>query len=69
MEAPGHYSEFLAQHGIEQIDCMLPQQDILQVAGYGHPDRRVNAHWASCISERLTRDLSVGAKAAGGAPD
>jgi hypothetical protein len=48
---------------------MLPQQDILQVAGYGHPDRRVNAHWASCISERLTRDLSVGAKAAGGAPD
>jgi hypothetical protein len=64
-----HYSGFLTRHGIEQIDCMHPQQFLLQVPGYGHPDRRANAHWASCVSERLARELSGAPAAAGGAPD
>ncbi len=48
-----HYSAFMATQGIEAVDCTVPNREELQVPGYNHPDRRINALWATCIAGRL----------------
>ena len=57
-EAKEHVVTFAAQKGIEAVDCTVPNQDELQVPGYSHPDRRINAHWAQCIGDRVRGHLS-----------
>ena len=52
-EPKTHVMSFAARHGIEAVDCTVPNQEQLQVPGYSHPDRRINAQWASCIGKRL----------------
>ena len=52
-EPKAHVLAFTAQNGIEAVDCTVPHQELLQVPGYSHPDRRINAQWARCIGERL----------------
>ena len=52
-EPRGHIKAFTSQVGIEAIDCTVPNQEELQVPGYSHPDRRINALWARCIGDRL----------------
>ena len=52
-EPKAHVMAFTAQNGIEAVDCTVPNQELLQTPGYSHPDRRINAHWAHCIGERL----------------
>ena len=56
-ETKGHVMAFTAQKGIEAVDCTVPNQDELQVPGYSHPDRRINAHWAQCIGDRVRGHL------------
>lgn len=53
-EPRAHYSSFMAAQGIEAVDCTVPKQEELQVPGYNHPDRRINALWAECLASRLT---------------
>jgi len=45
----------LQDHGIDTIDCAHPRlgEAGFRVPVYGHPNARVNAHWARCISEHL----------------
>ena len=52
-EPKAHVTAFTAREGIEAVDCTVPNQELLQVPGYSHPDRRINAHWARCIGDRL----------------
>ena len=52
-EPKAHVTAFTAREGIESVDCTVPNQELLQVPGYSHPDRRINAHWARCIGDRL----------------
>jgi hypothetical protein len=52
-EPKSHVMAFTAQQGIESVDCTVPHQEEMQVPGYSHPDRRVNAQWARCIGDRL----------------
>jgi len=54
-EPKRHVMAFTAREGIEAVDCTVPNQEELQVPGYSHPDRRINAEWARCIGERLGR--------------
>jgi len=56
-EPKAHVAAFAAQAGIEVVDCTVPNQELLQVPGYSHPDRRINAHWARCIGGRLNGRL------------
>jgi len=56
-EPRAHVVAFAAQQGIEAVDCTVPNQELLQVPGYSHPDRRINAHWARCIGDRLSGRL------------
>ena len=56
-EPRAHVMAFTARKGIEAVDCTVPNQEALQVPGYSHPDRRINAHWARCIGDRLTGRL------------
>jgi len=60
-ETKGRVMAFTAQKGIEAVDCTVPNQDELQVPGYSHPDRRINAHWAECIGDRVRGHLSPSA--------
>src|SRR4029079_1214414 len=48
-EPKSHVMAFTAQQGIESLDCTVPHQEEMQVPGYSHPDRRINAQWARCI--------------------
>lgn len=52
-EPRGHIKVFTERAGIEVVDCTVPNQGELQVPGYSHPDRRINALWARCIGDRL----------------
>jgi hypothetical protein len=52
-EPKAHVMAFTAGNGIEAVDCTVPNQELLQVPGYSHPDRRINAQWARCIGDRL----------------
>jgi len=52
-EPRAHVLAFTAREGIEAVDCTVPNQELLQVPGYSHPDRRINAQWARCIGDRL----------------
>ena len=52
-EPKAHVKAFTSREGIESVDCTVPNQAQLQVPGYSHPDRRINAHWARCIGDRL----------------
>jgi hypothetical protein len=52
-EPKAHVMSFTARQGIEAVDCTVPNQEELQVPGYSHPDRRINAQWARCIGDRL----------------
>ena len=52
-EPKAHVKAFAAEKGIEAVDCTVPNQEELQVPGYSHPDRRMNAQWARCIGDRL----------------
>lgn len=56
-EPKAHVTAFTAREGIESVDCTVPNQELLQVPGYSHPDRRINAHWARCIGDRLRSRL------------
>ena len=56
-EPKAHVMAFTAREGIEAVDCTVPDQGQLQVPGYSHPDRRINAHWARCIGDRLRARL------------
>ena len=53
VESPGTLVSLDDWQGIESVDCTVPNQELLQVPGYSHPDRRINALWARCISDRL----------------
>jgi len=48
-----HYLTWLKSRSIEGVDCTVPNQEQLQVPGYSHPDRRINALWARCVADRL----------------
>jgi hypothetical protein len=52
-EPKAHVMSFAARNGIDAVDCTIPNQEQLQVPGYSHPDRRINAQWARCIGDRL----------------
>lgn len=52
-EPKSHVMAFAKSNGIESADCTVPNQEELQVPGYSHPDRRINAQWARCIGDRL----------------
>ena len=52
-EPRAHVMAFTAREGIEALDCTVQNQELLQVPGYSHPDRRINAQWARCIGDRL----------------
>jgi len=56
-EPRAHVTAFTARQGIESVDCTVPNQEVLQVPGYSHPDRRINAHWARCVGDWLRGGL------------
>jgi hypothetical protein len=76
--AAREYLRFLARSGIRAVDCTHPDASdpSMMVPGYGHPNARMNAHWATCAGDAL-RALLRGAgptprprspRSGGGAP-
>ena len=44
------YHRFFQENGIRFIDCIYPFEPKFRVPGEGHPNEKLNALWADCIS-------------------
>jgi hypothetical protein len=47
------YARFLRGNGIEIVNCARPVTLDLVIPGEGHPNGKLNALWADCISRRI----------------
>ncbi len=56
-QATEHYAAFLERHQTAVVNCVHPQffDPHMKVRKYGHPNARLNAHWATCIGEAMRR--------------
>jgi hypothetical protein len=52
-EGLADYGRFLRANGIEVVNCTRPLTLDLVIAGEGHPNGKLNALWADCVSRRL----------------
>jgi hypothetical protein len=48
-----HYTAFLRESNIQDLDCGYDITDEMQVPGEGHPNGKMNTRWANCISAGL----------------
>jgi len=51
------YIAFMERQGIAVADCQHPKffDPQMKVPGYGHPNARLNAYWATCIGGEMRR--------------
>jgi hypothetical protein len=47
------YARFLGANGIESVNCARPVTLDLVIPGEGHPNGKLNALWARCVSRRI----------------
>ena len=47
------YAPFLRASGVGVVNCSRPMTLDLVIPGEGHPNGKLNALWADCVSRRL----------------
>jgi hypothetical protein len=52
-EGRDDYAPFLRANGVEVVNCARPVTPDLVIPGEGHPNAKLNALWADCMSRRL----------------
>jgi hypothetical protein len=52
-EGRADYARFLRANGIEVVNCTRAVTLDLMIPGEGHPNGKLNALWAECVSRRL----------------